>query len=109
MGVKSAWLVLFVAGLFEVAWAIGLKHTHGFTKLVPSVLTIIGAWISLFLLSVALKYIPVGTAYSIWTGIGAVGIALLGIYLFNEPRDPLRLFFIGVIIVGIVGLRMVSP
>jgi quaternary ammonium compound-resistance protein SugE len=100
------WLILFIAGLFEIAWAIGLKYTDGFTKVVPSILTIIAMIISLGLLSYAVKHIPVGTAYAIWTGIGAVGTAILGIILFNESKEFMRLFFIFLIIVGIVGLKL---
>ena len=98
-----AWTYLFFAGLFEVAWAIGLKYTAGFSRIVPSLLTIAAMAISLALLGLALK--PVGTAYAIWTGIGAVGTAALGIYLFSEPATTMRLVCIGVIVAGIVGLR----
>jgi quaternary ammonium compound-resistance protein SugE len=100
-----AWLVLFIAGLFEVAWAIGLKYSNGFTKLWWSVFTIITMIISMGLLAWSLKHLPVGTAYAVWTGIGAVGTAILGIILFNESGDFLRLFFIFLIIMGIAGLR----
>lgn len=104
-----AWIVLFIAGLFEIAWAIGLKYTHGFTKLWPSLWTLGAMAVSLFLLSQALKTIPVGTAYAIWTGIGAVGTVILGIMLLNEPRDAARIFFLLLIIAGIGGLYVVSP
>lgn len=100
-----AWTYLLLAGLCEIGWAIGLKYTHGFSRLVPSVLTIGAMVISLGLLGLALKTLPVGTAYAIWTGIGAVGTAALGIYLFGEPVTPLRLACIGVIVIGIVGLK----
>jgi quaternary ammonium compound-resistance protein SugE len=100
-----AWTYLFFAGLFEVAWAIGLKYTEGFSRIVPSLLTITAMAISLALLGLALKSLPVGTAYAIWTGIGAVGTAALGIYLFNEPATTVRLVCIGMIVGGIVGLR----
>ena len=100
-----AWTYLFFAGLFEVAWAIGLKYTEGFSRIVPSLLTIAAMAISLALLGLALKSLPVGTAYAIWTGIGAVGTAALGIYLFSEPATTMRLVCIGVIVAGIVGLR----
>jgi quaternary ammonium compound-resistance protein SugE len=100
-----AWTYLFFAGLFEVAWAIGLKYTAGFSRIVPSLLTIAAMAISLALLGLALKSLPVGTAYAIWTGIGAVGTAALGIYLFSEPATTMRLVCIGVIVAGIVGLR----
>jgi quaternary ammonium compound-resistance protein SugE len=100
-----AWTYLFFAGLFEIAWAIGLKYTEGFSRIVPSLLTIAAMAISLALLGLALKSLPVGTAYAIWTGIGAVGTAALGIYLFSEPATTMRLVCIGVIVAGIVGLR----
>ena len=100
-----AWTYLFFAGLFEVAWAIGLKYTAGFSRIVPSLLTIAAMAISLALLGLALKSLPVGTAYAIWIGIGAVGTAALGIYLFSEPATTMRLVCIGVIVAGIVGLR----
>jgi quaternary ammonium compound-resistance protein SugE len=100
-----AWTYLFFADLFEVAWAIGLKYTAGFSRIVPSLLTIAAMAISLALLGLALKSLPVGTAYAIWTGIGAVGTAALGIYLFSEPATTMRLVCIGVIVAGIVGLR----
>lgn len=102
------WLILFVAGLFEIAWAIGLKYTEGFTKPIPSILTVIAMIISMGLLSYAVKHLPVGTAYAIWTGIGAVGTAILGIILFQESKEILRLIFIFLIIVGIVGLKLVE-
>ncbi len=103
-----AWLFLFVAGLFEVGWAIGLKYTEGFTRLVPSVLTVAAMIVSLALLGLALKTLPVGTAYAVWTGIGAVGTAALGIYLFGEPATAARLASIGLIVAGIVGLKLVT-
>jgi len=101
-----AWIYLFVAGLFEVGWAIGLKYTEGFTKLVPTILTAISMAISLGLLGIALKTLPVGTAYAVWTGIGSVGTAILGIYLLGEPATVLRLMCIGLIVAGIVGLKL---
>lgn len=103
-----AWLYLFVAGLFEVAWAIGLKYADGFSRLVPSVLTLVCMALSVLLLAAALKMLPVGTAYAVWTGIGAIGTAALGIYLFAEPATVVRLVFIGLIFVGIVGLKLVT-
>jgi quaternary ammonium compound-resistance protein SugE len=103
-----AWLYLLIAGLLEVSWAIGLKYTDGFTRLIPSVLTITSMVASILFLGLALKTLPVGTAYAIWTGIGAVGVAILGIILFAEPANPLRLGSIGLIISGIVGLKLVS-
>lgn len=102
------WLVLAVAGLLEVGWAIGLKYTEGFTRLVPSVLTIVSMALSVLLLGLALKSLPVGTAYAVWTGIGTVGTALLGIYLFDEPATALRLACIGLIVAGILGLKLVA-
>lgn len=102
------WIILFVAGLFEVAWAIGLKYTEGFSKLWPSVFTIVSMVISMGLLAYAVKHLPVGTAYAIWTGIGAVGTAALGMILFNESKELIRIFFIFLIVVGIVGLKIFS-
>lgn len=103
-----AWTYLLLAGLFEIGWAIGLKYTDGFSRPVPSVLTIGAMAISLGLLGLALRTLPVGTAYAIWTGIGAVGTAALGIYLFSEPATALRVACIGVIVIGIVGLKFAS-
>ena len=103
-----SWVYLFIAGLFEIGWAIGLKYTNGFTRLVPTVLTAISMAISLGLLGLALKSLPVGTAYAVWTGIGAVGTAMLGIYLLGEPATAGRLACIGLIVAGIVGLKVVS-
>ena len=103
-----SWVYLFVAGLFEIGWAIGLKYTNGFTRLVPTLLTAISMAISLGLLGIALKTLPVGTAYAIWTGVGAVGTAMLGIYLLGEPATAGRLVCIGLIVSGIVGLKVVS-
>jgi len=103
-----AWLYLLIAGLFEVAWAIGLKYTDGFTRLIPSIWTVGSMAISFLFLSLALKTLPVGTAYAVWTGIGAVGVAILGIVLLAEPANELRLGCIGMIVGGIVGLKLVS-
>jgi quaternary ammonium compound-resistance protein SugE len=102
------WLLLVIAGLFEVCWATGLKYSQGFTKLVPSALTILGMIASFYFLSLALKTLPLGTAYAIWTGIGTVGTVILGIVLFQEPIDAIRLICIGFIIIGILGLKLVS-
>ncbi len=102
------WLILFIAGLFEIAWAIGLKYTVGFSKLWPSVFTIVCMIISMGLLAYVVKHIPVGTAYAVWTGIGAVGTAIFGIVLFSESKELVRIFFIFLIIVGIVGLKIFS-
>jgi quaternary ammonium compound-resistance protein SugE len=104
-----AWVILIIAGLFEVGWAIGLKYTDGFSRLWPSLGTAAAMIISLVLLGVALKTLPLGTAYAIWTGVGAVGTAILGIYLFGESGDPARLACIGLIVAGIVGLKLVTP
>jgi quaternary ammonium compound-resistance protein SugE len=102
------WLILFIAGLFEVAWAIGLKYSHGFTHFWWSAFTVVSVILSMGLLAYSLKTLPVGTAYAVWTGIGVVGTAILGIILFNESRELIRLFFILVIIIGIAGLRAYS-
>ena len=104
-----AWLMLVVAGLLEVVWAIGLKYAQGFTRLWPSVLTLVAMAASFFLLSRSFVTIPVGTAYAAWTGIGAVGTALLGMVLFQEPATAARLACIGLIVAGIMGLKLVSP
>jgi quaternary ammonium compound-resistance protein SugE len=103
-----AWTLLALAGLFEVVWAIGLKYTEGFTRLVPSVITLAGMAISVILLALALRYIPVGTGYAVWTGIGAVGTAILGIILFNEPATAARIGCIALIVCGIAGLKLVG-
>jgi len=103
-----AWFLLIIAGLLEVGWAIGLKYTEGFTKPIPSVLTIIGIGLSMFLLSVAARTLPIGTAYGVWVGIGAVGTAILGITLLDEPASPARLAFLTLMIVALVGLKMTS-
>lgn len=102
------WLMLIVAGLLEMGWAIGLKYSEGFTKLIPSIFTIVGMIASFYFLSLALKSLPLGTAYAIWTGIGTVGTVTLGIILFKEPIDIIRLICIGFIVVGIVGLKVAS-
>lgn len=101
-----SWIILFVAGLLEIGWAIGLKYTDGFTKLWPTVGTVISLVASFFLLGLALKTLPVGTAYAIWVGIGAVGTAILGILLFGESTDVLKLVSLGLICAGIVGLKL---
>ncbi|WP_310621382.1 quaternary ammonium compound efflux SMR transporter SugE [Flexibacterium corallicola] len=104
-----AWLVLFIAGLFEIAWAVGLKYTEGFTKLGPSAVTLISMVISIVLLGYALKTLPLGTAYAIWTGIGTVGTVIVGMALFGESTDVLRIVCILLILCGIVGLKFLSP
>jgi quaternary ammonium compound-resistance protein SugE len=103
-----AWIYLFIAGLFECGWAIGLKYTEGFTRPVPSLLTVAAMGISFVLLSSAMKTIPVGTAYAVWTGIGAVGVAILGVILFSEMLNPYRVASILLIILGIAGLKIFS-
>ena len=103
-----AWVYLTVAGLFEIGWAIGLKYSHGFSRPVPSLLTVAAMVMSVWLLSIAMKSIPVGTAYAVWTGIGAVGVAILGMALFGESRELARLVCLFLIIVGILGLKLVS-
>jgi quaternary ammonium compound-resistance protein SugE len=104
-----AWLVLLFAGLFEIGWAVGLKYTAGFTRLVPTLLTAASMVVSLGLLGISLKTLPLGTAYAIWTGIGTLGTAVLGIALFGESADAARLACTGLIVAGIVGLKLVSP
>jgi len=103
-----AWAMLFIAGLLEIGWAIGLKYTDGFSKLTPSVLTIACMIASVILLGLSLKTLPVGTAYAVWTGIGTVGTALLGIWLLGEPAAVIRLVCIGLIVAGIIGLKVVA-
>ncbi|GAA0124802.1 quaternary ammonium compound efflux SMR transporter SugE [Clostridium sp. CTA-19] len=102
------WLFLVLAGLFEVGWALGLKYSEGFTKFMPSAFTVLGMIASFYFLSLSLKNLPLGTAYAIWTGIGTVGTVILGIVLFKEPISITRLICIGFIVVGIVGLKLVS-
>ena len=102
------WIYLLIAGILEVGWAVGLKYTDGWTKLVPSILTILGMIASFHFLSLALKTLPLGTAYAIWTGIGTVGATILGMALFDEPRDVVRILCIMLIIAGIAGLKITS-
>jgi quaternary ammonium compound-resistance protein SugE len=104
-----AWISLFVAGLFEIGWAIGLKYTGGFSKLWPSVWTVAAMVVSLVFLEYALRTLPVGTAYAIWVGIGAVGTAIMGMWLFNEPRDIARIVCLLLIVAGVIGLKFVTP
>ncbi|HEX8242168.1 MAG TPA: quaternary ammonium compound efflux SMR transporter SugE [Longimicrobium sp.] len=104
-----AWVVLFIAGLFETLWAVGLKYSEGFTRPWPTVGTVVALVASMSLLGVALKTLPLGTAYAVWTGIGTVGTAVLGMVLFREPATALRLLCILLIVSGIVGLRLASP
>ena len=108
-GVRMAWLLLVLAGLFEVGWAIGLKYTDGFTRLWPTVGTVLAMIISLGLLGLAMKSLPVGTSYAVWVGVGAVGTAILGIVLLGEPANAGRLISLGLIVAGIVGLKLASP
>lgn len=100
-----AWLILIIAGLLETGWAIGLKYTEGFTRPVPSVLTGLAIVASMYLLSVAARTLPIGTAYAVWVGIGAAGAVVLGMVLLGEPRNPARLFFLGLLLTAIVGLK----
>ncbi|TAM89804.1 MAG: quaternary ammonium compound efflux SMR transporter SugE [Candidimonas sp.] len=104
-----SWIVLLIAGLFEMAWAVGLKYTEGFSRFWPSLATLVAMAISVALLGVAMKQLPVGTAYAVWTGIGAVGTVVLGIILFGEPANAGRLACLALIIAGIAGLKLVSP
>ena len=104
-----AWLLLLVAGLLEVGWAIGLKYTEGFTRLVPSVLTLGAMTASVVLLGIAMKTLPVGTSYAVWVGVGAVGTAILGMVLFGESANAGRLASLGLIVAGIVGLKLATP
>ena len=103
-----AWVLLFIAGLLEIGWAVGLKYTEGFTRLVPSVLTLTSMAASVGMLALALKTLPMGTAYAVWTGIGAVGTAIFGIILFGDPATAARIGSIGLIVAGIVGLKLVT-
>ena len=103
-----AWTYLLFAGLFEIGWAVGLKYTDGFTRLWPTLGTVAAMAISLFLLGLALRDLPLGTAYAVWTGIGAVGTVILGIFLFQDPATVVRLVCIGLILAGIVGLKLTS-
>ena len=104
-----AWFILLVAGLTEVGWAVGLKYTHGFTRPVPTAMTVVAMVLSLWLLGLAVRTLPLGTAYAVWTGIGTVGTAILGIVLFNEPATGLRVLCVALIVTGIVGLKLVTP
>lgn len=103
------WILLIIAGLLEVGWAIGLKYTEGFTRLWPSVLTLAAMACSVLLLGIAMKSLPVGTSYAVWVGIGAIGTAILGIVLFGESADPGRLISLGLILAGIIGLKLATP
>ncbi len=102
------WIHLLIAGIFEISWAIGLKFSHGFTQLIPSVITVVCMILSFYFLALALKHLPLGTAYAIWTGIGTMGTVILGIILFKEPLTAMRLACIGLILCGITGLKLLS-
>ena len=102
------WIYLVIAGFFEVGWAMGLKYSQGFTKILPSILTVIGMVASFYFLSLSLKSLPLGNAYAIWTGIGTVGTVILGIILFKEPFNVMRMICIVLIVIGIVGLKLIS-
>lgn len=104
-----AWVILVVAGLFEVGWAIGMKYTEGFTRLWPTVWTVLGMVISVWLLGIAMKSLPAGTAYSVWVGVGAVGTVILGIVLLGDPVNAARLISVALIVAGIIGLRLATP
>ncbi|VED54777.1 Quaternary ammonium compound-resistance protein sugE [Raoultella terrigena] len=101
-----SWLILLIAGLLEVVWAVGLKYTHGFSRLIPSAITIVAMVVSMALLSWAMKTLPVGTAYAVWTGIGAVGAAIAGIVLLGESASPMRIASLACIVIGIIGLKL---
>ncbi|WP_375744805.1 quaternary ammonium compound efflux SMR transporter SugE [Corallococcus interemptor] len=105
---SSSWILLVIAGLLEVAWTVGLKYTQGFTRPLPSVLTVAAIIASMGLLGLAVKQLPIGTAYAVWVGIGAAGAAIAGMVLFQEPATPSRLFFLGLMIVAIIGLKFTS-
>lgn len=108
MGSTTSWFLLLLAGLFEVAWTIGMKYSEGFTKLGPTVFTIISLALSMYLLARVVNEIPLGTAYGIWVGIGAVGAAVAGIVLFREEATPMRLFFLGLLLISLIGLKVSS-
>lgn len=103
-----AWFLLFLAGLFEIGWAIGLKYTDGFTRPLPTALTVVSMVVSVILLGLAVKSLPIGTAYAVWTGIGTVGTAILAMWLLGDPVTVLRIFCIGLIVAGIAGLKLVA-
>ncbi len=105
---SMSWTILLIAGLFECAWAIGLKYTEGFSRFWPSAFTVTAMVISVVLLGIAMRNLPVGTAYAVWTGIGAVGTVILGIVLFSEPANAARLACVGLIVAGILGLKLTS-
>lgn len=104
----TSWIYLIIAGLLEICWAIGLKYTDGFTKLLPSIFTITTLSLSMFFLAKATQNLPIGTAYAIWVGIGAFGTAILGIYLFKEPSSSMRIIFLSMLLISIIGLKLTS-
>lgn len=108
MSVALSWIVLVIAGLFEVCWAVGLKYTQGFTKPAPSIFTLVTLAVSMYLLARASQSLPIGTAYGVWVGIGALGAAVLGIVLFNEPVTPARVFFLALLLISIIGLKLTA-
>lgn len=108
MSTQASWIFLLIAGLLEICWAIGLKYTQGFTKLIPSLFTITTLALSMYMLARAAVHIPIGTAYGVWVGIGSLGAAILGIILFNEAASPARIFFLVLLLVAIVGLKMTA-
>jgi len=108
MSNNLSWILVVIAGLFEVCWAVGLKYTEGFTKLIPSVFTLSTLALSMFLLAKASQGLPIGTAYAIWVGIGALGAAICGMILFNEPASPARLLFLGLLLISIIGLKITA-
>ncbi|MFL5352516.1 quaternary ammonium compound efflux SMR transporter SugE [Archangium sp.] len=103
-----AWVLLVIAGLLEMCWAVGLKYTEGFTRPLPTVLTVLAIIASMVLLALAARSLPIGTAYAVWVGIGALGAAVLGIFLFNEPVTPARVFFLALLLTAIIGLKLTS-
>ncbi|SRR5690554_2559606 len=108
MSASMSWLILLVAGLFEIGWAIGLKYTEGFTRLWPTIGTVVSMVVSVVLLGIALKQLPVGSAYAVWVGVGAVGTVILGILLLGESASVFRLVSVGLIIAGIIGLKLAT-
>lgn len=108
MSTTWSWTILLIAGLLEVCWAVGLKYTEGFTRLIPSIFTLLTLAGSMFLLAKATQVLPIGTAYGVWVGVGALGASILGIFLFNETASALRLFFIGTLLISIIGLKFTS-
>lgn len=108
MSTTWSWVMLVIAGVLEVCWAVGLKYTKGFTRLIPSVFTFITLAGSMFLLAKASQVLPIGTAYGVWVGVGALGAAILGIFLFHESATPPRLFFLALLLLSVVGLKMTS-